>query len=109
MSRKALAFDLFVNGLLPWVGYEYLTRVQAWSEYHALLAMTVIPGVMALVSIVRKGKPDTIATVSLVTILLSLGMAAATDDPRLLQIRESYITAVIGIVFVGSSLIGKPS
>lgn len=108
MSRKALVFDLFINGLLPWIGYEYLTRAQGWTEYHSLLAVTVIPGLMALVGIIRKGKPDTIATVSLVTILLSLGLAAATDDTRLLQIRESYITALIGLIFVGSSLIGKP-
>jgi hypothetical protein len=46
--------------------------------------------------------------VSLVTILLSLGLAAASDDTRVLQIRESYITAIMGIVFIVSSMMKKP-
>ena len=62
----------------------------------------------ALVGIVRKGRPDLIASVSLVTILLSLGLAAASDDTRVLQIRESYITLIMGLVFVISSVIRKP-
>ena len=62
----------------------------------------------ALVGIIRKGRPDLIASVSLVTILLSLGLAAASDDTRVLQIRESYITAIMGIVFIVSSMMKKP-
>ena len=62
----------------------------------------------ALVGIVRKGRPDLIASISLVTILLSLGLAAASDDTRVLQIRESYITLIMGVVFVVSSMVRKP-
>ena len=62
----------------------------------------------ALVGIIRKGRPDLIATVSLVTVLLSLGLAAASDDTRVLQIRESYITAIMGLVFIVSSMMKKP-
>ncbi len=108
MSKKELVFDLLVNGLLPWAGYVFLQSRYGWSDYHALLAVTVIPGFFALVGIVRKGRPDLIATISLITILLSLGLAAASDDTRVLQIRESYITLIMGVVFVVSSLIGKP-
>lgn len=108
MSKGQLIFDLLVNGVLPWAGYVFLQKQYGLSDYHALLAVTVIPGFFALVGIIRKGRPDLIATVSLVTILLSLGLAAASDDTRVLQIRESYITAVMGLVFIGSSLRGKP-
>ena len=62
----------------------------------------------ALVGIVRKGRPDLIASISLVTILLSLALAAASDDTRVLQIRESYITLIMGVVFVISSMVRKP-
>jgi hypothetical protein len=62
----------------------------------------------SLVGIVRKGRPDLIASISLVTILLSLGLAAASDDTRVLQIRESYITLIMGVVFVVSSMVRKP-
>ena len=108
MTKTKLAFDLLVNGLLPWAGYVFLQSQYGWSDYHALLAVTVIPGAVALVSIVRKGRPDLVASVSLVMILLSLALAAASDDTRVLQIRESYITALMGLVFIGSSLAKKP-
>lgn len=108
MNKKQLIFDLLVNGLLPWVGYVFLQSQYGFSDYKALLFVTVIPGFCALVGIIRKGRPDLISTVSLVTILLSLVLAAASDDTRVLQIRESYITALMGLVFVGSSFIGKP-
>lgn len=107
-SKKQLLFDLVVNGFLPWAGYVFLQNQYGLSDYHALLAVTVIPGFFALVGIIRKGRPDLIASVSLVTILLSLGLAAASDDTRVLQIRESYITLIMGIVFVVSSMMKKP-
>ena len=107
-QKRALVIDLLFNGLLPWGGYVFLQSQYGWSDYHALLVVTVIPGFFALVGIVRKGRPDLVATVSLVTILLSLALAAASDDPRVLQIRESYITLIMGVVFIGSSMVGRP-
>jgi len=107
-QKKQIVFDLLVNGLLPWGGYVFLQNQYGFSDYHALLAVTVIPGFFALVGIVRKGRPDLIASISLLTILLSLGLAAASDDTRVLQIRESYITAIMGVVFIVSSIVKKP-
>ena len=107
-GKGQLILDLVVNGFLPWAGYEFLQRQYGLSDYHALLAVTVIPGAFALVGIIRKGRPDLIASISLVTILLSLGLAAASDDTRVLQIRESYITLIMGGVFVVSSMMRKP-
>ena len=107
-GKGQLTLDLVVNGVLPWAGYVFLQSRYGWSDYQALLAVTVIPGVFALVGIIRKGRPDLIASISLVTILLSLGLAAASDDTRVLQIRESYITLIMGVVFVVSSMVRKP-
>lgn len=107
-QKKELVIDLVVNGFLPWVAYEFLQRQYGLSDYHALLAVTVIPGVFTLVAIVRKGRPDLFAGLSLFTILLSLVLTAVSTDTRVLQVRESYITGIMGLVFVGSSLRGKP-
>lgn len=107
-SKKHVVFDLLINGLLPWAGYVFFQKQYGLSDYYALLAVTIIPGFFALVGIIRKGRPDLIASVSLVTILLSLGLAAASDDTRVLQIRESYITLIMGLVFVISSMARKP-
>lgn len=107
-QKKALAIDLLINGFLPWLAYEFLQRQYGFSDYQALLAVTVIPGLYTLVSILKKGRPDLVASVSLVTIAISLILTTATSDPKALQIRESYLTALMGLVFVGSSLRGKP-
>lgn len=107
-NKRQLIFDLVINGLFPWLGYVFLQSQYGWSDYHALLAVTVIPGMAALVGIVKKGRPDLIATVSLVTIGLSLALVAVSDDARVLQIRESYFTAILGVVFIVSSMIRKP-
>lgn len=107
-SKKALVWDLLISGVAPWLGYLYLTEHLHWSDYHALLAVTVLPGAAALVGLVRERRLDFIASISLVSILISLGMTALTSSTRLLQLRESYLTCLFGLLFVGSNLIGKP-
>lgn len=108
MSRKQLALDLVINGLLPWIGYLFLQSQYGWSDYQALLAVTVFPGAAALLGIVRKGRPDLISGLSLFAIILSLALVAVSSDTRVLQIRESYITALMGMAFIVSSLVGRP-
>ncbi|MGE0492292.1 MAG: VC0807 family protein [Vulcanimicrobiota bacterium] len=107
-GRKEIIIDLLVNGLGPWLGYLLLVNQLGWTEFHGLLAVTVIPGVWALVGLVRKGKLDPVATISLVAILISLAMTAATSDTRLLQLRESYLTGFIGLIFFVSCLLRRP-
>ena len=108
MSRSKLIVEIILNGLLPWAVFRWLTEARHWSEYHALVAITVIPSVIALVEFLRHRRLDAIAITSLVSILIGLAMTAMTSDVRLLQIRESYLTLVVGLVFLISGLVGKP-
>ena len=107
-SKKELVFDLVLNGFFPWIGYIFLQKQYGFSDYHALLAVTVIPAFLVILGLIRKGRPDRFAMISLVTMLFSLLLAVVSDDARVLQIRESYIAALVGVVFVVSSAIGKP-
>ena len=108
MSKKQLAFELILNGLLPWLVFTWLTQYRHWSEYHGLLAITVIPASVGLYEFIREKRLDAIAILSLVSILIGLAMCAATSDVRLLQVRESYLTLLIGLLFLASALVGKP-
>lgn len=108
MGRKQLLIEVGLNGILPWLAFSYLTESLHWSEYHGLLAITIIPTAVGLFEFVRDRRVDAIAILSLVSIVIGLAMTAVTDDVRLLQVRESYLTLIIGLVMLVSVLAGKP-
>ena len=108
LNRKQLFIELVLNGLLPWLVFSWLTEARHWSEYHGLLAITVIPSAVGIYGFWRDRRVDAIAILSLISILIGLLMTAATSDVRLLQIRESYLTLIFGILFLGSVLARRP-
>jgi len=108
MTRRALLVDLIFNALIPWLGYEALVGSGHFSPFRALLWVTVVPLVYALVILGRERRYSLIAALSLVSLLLSLGSAFLSKDIRMLQIRESFCTAIFGGLFILSALFGKP-
>lgn len=108
MSRRQLYAELFVNGVLPFALFYYLKNYQDLSDYLALLWATVIPGLAVVVGLVRQKKLDPVALVTLVVLGLSIALAAATDDARLLQLRESYLSAGLGALMLISAAVGRP-
>lgn len=108
MNRRQLALELLINGLLPYLVYEAAKRQFQASETEALIWATVIPGLAVIVGLIRQRKFDVIASVTLVTLVVSIAVAAATEDARLLQLRESYLSAALGGVMLLSALIGRP-
>lgn len=108
MNRRQLFFELLVNGLLPYLVYEVAKLQFQATETQALIWATVIPGLAVLVGLIRQRKLDLVASVTLVTLLTSIGVAAATRDARLLQLRESYLSAALGGLMLISALVGRP-
>lgn len=107
-SRKALLADLFCNMLFPWLGYEALRGWGGCSEFQALLWITVVPAGYGLVVLLWERRVSLVAGLSLFGLLLSLGSAMASQDTRMLQIRESFCTGLFGLLFVGSALVKRP-
>jgi len=95
------------NMIGPWLGYEYLHR-RGWTEMHALMAVTVIPLSWGLTTLIAKRKWDPIAVVSAVGMGISLAVCALASDVRALQVRDSYVTLMVGLIFLGSVVIGRP-
>src|SRR5205823_81693 len=62
----------------------------------------------ALVGIVRWRRIDFLAGFVLFTIALAVGLVALGGDPRLYLIRESFITAGVGLAFVLSNPLLRP-
>jgi hypothetical protein len=98
---------LAVNMVLPWLVYEVLTG-RGWTEVQALMAVTVVPLVWGLAVLLRERRWDPVAAFSGGGMLLGLVTCAVSSDVRALQVRESYITLLLGLLFLGSALVRRP-
>lgn len=106
-GRFRFGVELAVNVVLPWLVYEALVR-RGWTEIHALLAVTVVPLVWGLAVLLRERRCDPVAILSGGGMLLSLVAGLLSSDVRALQVRESYVTLLIGLLFLGSALVRRP-
>ena len=107
LSRGRIALELLVNLFLPWIAFEILIR-QGWTEMQALMAVTVVPLVWGLGVLLGEQRWDPVAIFSGTGMVLSLLACLWAEDIRALQIRESYLTLLIGVVFLGSAALKRP-
>lgn len=101
-----LAADLAVNLFLPWLAYRLVAP--AHGELTALLASSVPPLGWSLMELAWHRRIDALSALILAGIALSVLAMALGGDARLLLVRESMISGLIGLAFLGSLLIGKP-
>jgi hypothetical protein len=95
-----------VNFILPYLVYSYAEA--PLGQVRALLASSAPPILWSLIEFARHRRLDALSVLVLSGIALSLIAMIGGGGARLLQLREKLVTAVIGLAFVGSVLIGKP-
>ena len=100
--------SILINGVAPYFIYFVLHHQFQVAELPALLATSIPPLLDALVGIVRWRRIDFLAGFVLFTIALAVGLVALGGDPRLYLIRESFITAGVGLAFVLSNPLPRP-
>ncbi len=105
-KRAFVTAELACNLLLPWICYR-LAKPHL-GQVHAIMASAVPPMLWSLVQFARARKIDAISAIVLGGIALSLAGFALGGSPKLLLMRESLVTGLIGVAFVISALIGKP-
>lgn len=98
--------ESLVNGLLPFAIYSYAEA--PFGAVRALLASSAPPLLWSLMQFARHRRLDALSLLVLSGIFLSLLAMFGGGSFRLLQLREKLVTGVIGLVFLGSALIGKP-
>jgi len=101
-----VAIEIIANLAAPALIYALLRA--PWGEVPALLASSVPPLLWTLVGLVRRGRIDALSMIVLVGIALSLLALAGGGSVRFLQLRERLVTALIGLTFIGSAVIGRP-
>ena len=98
--------EALVNFILPFVIYNYAQP--SLGDVRALLASSAPPILWSLVEFARHRRLDAVSVLVVSGIALSLLAMLGGGGARFLQLREKLVTGVIGVVFLGSALIGKP-
>lgn len=101
-----VALEVLVNLALPWVCYR-LAKPR-FGEVHAIMASAAPPIAWGLAEFARLRRVDALSILVLGGIALSLIGFAFGGSARLLLMRESLVTGLIGLVFIASTVVGKP-
>jgi hypothetical protein len=108
-SLRGALPSLIIDGLCPFLTYELLTLyVPGMSQVVALGLGAMFPAANGIVSIMRRRHLDIIGAVVLIGITVNIGLTVVGGDPKLLLIRESFVTGALGIVCLLSLLWPRP-
>lgn len=101
-----IAIEAGVNFGLPLLIYD---RVAPHSgDAVALIASSLPPMLWSLAEFVRRRRVDALSVLVLAGIALSLLAMLGGGSAKFLQLRENLVSALIGLVFLGSAAIGRP-
>ncbi|MDO4534329.1 MAG: VC0807 family protein [Clostridium perfringens] len=104
--RRNITLSILINAILPLITYKIL--VNHMPSITALMISTTIPVIDNIYHIIKNKKLDILATFIILGFVVGIISMLFTGNQRLLLIRQSYITAVMGIVFLVSMLFPKP-
>lgn len=98
--------EALINFILPFAIYSYAEA--PLGDVRALLASSAPPIAWSLVEFARHRRVDALSVLVVAGIVLSLLALIGGGGAKVLQLRENLVTGIIGLVFLGSALIGKP-
>ena len=100
------ALQVLVNAVLPLIIFDLGQK--RLGDVRALLASSIPPILWSLVEFARRRKVDAISILALAGIALSMLAFIGTGGAKFLQLRETLVGGLIGLIFVGSALIRRP-
>lgn len=97
---------MLINAIAPYVVYEL---AEPYTGGMAALALSALPpGIESVWSVVKKRKLDAASTLVLAGIAVSLVLVALGGSERVLLLRDSLITSVVGLAIAVSALFPRP-
>jgi hypothetical protein len=102
-----MAPSILVNGVLTVVAYQVLLSHHV-HNVTALILTALIPAAWTVGSLAHSRRVDTLGAVSLVLLVLSLVASLVSGNARFILIKESFLTGLFGLVFLGSFLLRRP-
>ncbi|SER48953.1 VC0807 family protein [Rhizobium sp. NFR03] len=108
MARRFLGIlaDICINFAVPLLIYDRVSP-QA-GDVAALVASSVPPLLWSIAQLVYRRRIDALSMLVLAGIALSLLALLGGGSARFLLLRENLVSAVIGLAFLGSAVIGRP-
>lgn len=104
--RREVIRTILINAVTPYVVYVLASPHVGGMQ--ALLLSAVAPVLESLWSVARRRRLDLVAALVLGGIAASLGLMALGGSERVLLLRESLVTGLVGLFFVGSVPTPKP-
>lgn len=105
---RSLLPSILVNGVLVYLIYTLLKSYTSASDLVALLVSSVPALLSEIVTIVRQRQLDVLGIIVLVFLAISAVVSFIGGDPKLLLIRESFLTAALAVACVVSLLFPRP-
>jgi hypothetical protein len=106
---RSLLPILILDIACPYLAYHYLRQqFPGMPASTALLLSGVFPALNNVGTLIRSRTLDIIGIVILVGIVVGAASAFVTGDPKLLLIRESFITGALALVCLSSFLWPRP-
>ena len=106
MGKIFVALDFLVNLGGPFLVYQLAAGHM--SETAALMLSSAPPILWTIGQLIWSRKLDALSLLVIAGIALSLVATLLGGSPRLLLVRESFITGIFGLIFLGSLLRPKP-
>ena len=104
--RREIASLLLINAIAPYIVYEL---AEPYTGGLAALALSALPPAIESVwSVLRKRKLDVASSLVLGGIAISLVLVALGGSERVLLLRDSLITSVVGLAIAISAAFPKP-
>jgi hypothetical protein len=107
MSRLRLLLPTLLDLVVPIVVY-FVLRALGVDQFWALTVAGIGTGVYALFNTIRHRKLDFIGILVLLEVALSAALLFTTDDPRVVAIKPAVYTALAGLYFLLTCVVGKP-
>jgi hypothetical protein len=104
---RGMAPSILVNGVLTLLAYQVLVG-QHVSSVTALIITALIPAAWTVGSVARTRRVDALGALSLIFIALGIVASLISGDARFILIKESFLTGLFGLVFLGSFLLPRP-
>jgi hypothetical protein len=101
IGREAL-----VNFVAPFLIYDLGRR--RFGDLHALVAASAPPIIWSVIEFIRRRRLDAVSILVIAGIALSLLAFIGGGGAKFLQLRESLVGGLVGLVFLGSAAVGKP-
>lgn len=98
---------VLLNVIAPVVAYRILAG-HGMPATDALAIAAAFPAAGALRGLIREGRPDPFAVLALTAIAVGLVAGLLFHAGRILLVKESITSAVLGLMCLGSLFIGKP-